>query len=501
MGEGLNARSKQIAAQDKSASQVININREEIMSTCSIGHTSPGIIVRIVTIVVIVLTAAGCGKTEPITTATSQPTDTPIPTRTPSPTATSAPTATAAPAPTATATEAPEPAPYPEPEAGVSVRTYGGEQNDAAYDILLLDDGGALIAGQANNTGLSHRITPGNARLIRSDAEGEIVWEKDYGGEVDALFCSLIQVGEDEYVALGDIAASYEREETDFYLVKIDKEGHEIWSHTYGGRGMDIAKMVRQTADGGFILVGSRADEFPSEGLYQGDLILIKTDAEGNEVWSQTYGDKILYLGWAVAQTPDGGYVLAGWEAKTIDDRDVIAIKTDEAGAVEWSRTWDLGPGDRDGGFDLILTSDGYVVIACIQSMGSGAPSAVLIKVDLGGNEIWNKLIGEEGVGNTFWDIVEDADGGYVMAGDTHLGKVPATGEDIHGGLMIKTDPDGEILWQHVFSGEQYEQVSLNSTVVLPSGGYIFVGRVTQRDERYGDMLWLKLTPDGNVSE
>jgi hypothetical protein len=256
---------------------------------------------------------------------------------------------------------------------------------------------------------------------------------------------------------------------------------------------MDIAKMVRQTADGGFILVGDRADEFPTRDVYESNLVLIKTDAEGNKAWTRTYGQKILYLGWAVAQTPDGGYVLTGWEAKTLDDRDVIVIKTSETGDVEWSRTWDLGPGERDGGFDLILSSDGHIVVACIRSMGSGAPSAVLLKLDLGGNEVWNKLVGAEGVGNVFWHIMEDADGGYVMAGDTHLGTVSASGAVIHGGLIVKTDPDGEVLWRYVVGGDEYEQVVLSSAVVLPAGGYLLVGTVSRSGEAYGDMLWLKL--------
>jgi hypothetical protein len=260
---------------------------------------------------------------------------------------------------------------------------------------------------------------------------------------------------------------------------------------------MDVGKMVRQTADGGYILIGDQADEYPTASVYQSNIYLIKTDAEGNLVWSRTYGDRLFYLGWGVAQTPDGGYVLAGWEARTIDDRDAIVIKTDESGEVEWSRTWDLAPGKRDGGFDLILASDGTIVVACIQAMGSGAPSAVLLKVDLAGNEIWNKLIGEEGVGNTFWGIAEDLDGGYVMAGDTHVAKVPMTGQDIHGGLMIKTDEDGEVLWQQVFVEEAYEQVSFNSVGVLPEGGYVFAGRAMPSGERYWDALWLEVRPDG----
>jgi dipeptidyl aminopeptidase/acylaminoacyl peptidase len=374
-----------------------------------------------------------------------------------------------------------------------STVSYGGPRNDRAFDVLMTADGGTLIAGLADNTGLSHRITPGSAWLIRTDAQGGVIWERKYGGENDAFFLSIAQAGEDEYVILGQIAASYTRNETDLYLVKVDGQGNEIWSRTFGGRGMDLGQMVRQTADGGYILVGDQADEHPTANVYQSNIYLIKTDAEGNLVWSQTYGDQILYLGWAVAQTPDGGYILTGWEAKTIDDRDVIAIKTNEIGDVEWSRTWDLGPGERDGGFDLILTADGTIVIACIQSMGSGRPSAVLLKLDLQGNEIWSKLIGEEGVGNTFWHIVEDVDGGYVMAGDTHLGKVSRTRKDVHGAWMVKTDTDGEILWQHVFGRGEYEQAHFLSAAPIPTGGYIFVGDVIRYGESYSDIIWVRI--------
>ena len=98
---------------------------------------------------------------------------------------------------------------------------------------------------------------------------------------MDASFSSIIQAAEDEFVILGEIAASYIRDETDIYLIKVDGAGNEIWSHTYGGRGMDFGKMVQQTADGGYILVGDRADEYPTNGAYESKLSLIKTDAKG----------------------------------------------------------------------------------------------------------------------------------------------------------------------------------------------------------------------------
>jgi hypothetical protein len=115
-----------------------------------------------------------------------------------------------------------------------------------------------------------------------------------------------------------------------------------------------------------------------------------------------------------------------------------------------------------------------------------------LLKVDLEGNEIWKKLIGKEGVGNTLWHIFEDTDGGYVMAGDTHVGIVSGTGEDVHGAWMVKTDTDGEIIWQQVFGEGQYRQARFRSGAPIPGGGYIFVGDVVRKGEFFSDMLWMK---------
>jgi Tol biopolymer transport system component len=446
---------------------------------------------------------AGCAQKEsaaPIDSHTPQPlttsTSTPIP-----PTATL--TLTSIPTPVPTEIILPTPllfdvSPELEPDTEIFAQIYGGDLNDMGYDILLLEDGGTLIVGKANNTGPSHRINSGNGRVIRTDAEGNVIWQRDYGGDLDSLLYSPIQTGDDEFVILGEIAANYVREEEDLYLIKIDGEGNEIWAHTYGGPGNDVARMVRQTSDGGFILVGDLADAHPTDDLYQSKVLLIKTDPEGNEIWRKTYGEKILYIGWAVVEAPDGGFVVTGWEARTYDDRDVIIFKTDQNGALEWYQTWNPTPEDWDGGYDMILTEDGHVVVSCITALLSERRAA-LIKFDLAGNEIWAKHF-EVGVqGDTFWDIMEDGDGGYVMAGYAVESLNLANGKGELNGLILKTDQDGNIIWQHTFSSSEAKAIILSSAVLLPEGGYIFIGSVTRVGKAYSDMLWLKVSTVGGM--
>ena len=459
---------------------------------------------KITVLVLILSLAAGCTQAGP-SAPTLQPSDTAAPTLTNRPTHTAQPTDTPIPPtqtslpPTATllptATRTPiQPTLYPAPGGDTEIVTWGGETNDWAYDVLLLADGGTLVAGMVNNPGMFSVTIHGNARLLRTDASGAVLWERDYGGEADTLFYSLIQVGEDEFVVLGTIAASTGRHPTNFYLVKIDGAGNPIWSRTYGGPGMDDARMVRQTSDGGFILAGDRADDFPTSGQYENNLILIKTDAEGNEVWSHTYGDSILYMAWGVAETPDGGFVVAGWEARNHEHRDVFAIKTDASGEMEWSRSWALASRERNGGFDMILTRDGYIVIAGVQAMNQGPRRAAVVKVDLLGNEVWVRAYADQGMGAEFWDVMEDTDGGYILSGDKIVGRDPTSGEDIRRGLVLKTDADGEVLWTYALLGNEYRQTVISSATVLSAGVYVFVGMATRNTEPYSDMLWLKLT-------
>lgn len=369
-----------------------------------------------------------------------------------------------------------------------TLRTYSEGFQDWAYDLVLLEDGGTLLVGQVNNTGPAHRVSPGDSRVLRLDADGNVLWQRDYNGDVHGLLYSPIHVDSNEAVILGQIQASRSATSDDLHLIKIDTEGEVIWSRALGSRGNDIGKMVRQTTDGGFILTGSW-------GVPHGRVLLMKTDSEGNEVWMQTYGDRVVYISWGVEQTPDGGFVLAGWEAKTLDDRDVLIIKTDAQGDVEWSRTWDLVPGEADGAFDLILTSDGCILVCAIQSMYTGPRQGVLLKVDLDGNEVWLRRFAAPEAHVEFWDVMEDADGGYIACGDRFTGNMAIPNGITREGLILKVDANGDLLWEHVISAQDYDMLMFSSAAVLPEGGYVFVGGATPTGADHADMLWMRISP------
>jgi hypothetical protein len=358
--------------------------------------------------------------------------------------------------------------------------------------VIALADSGTLVAGIADRRADSHRVVPGTAQVTRTDFAGSVVWSRGFGGGKDSIFHSIIRAGETEFVLVGEIEASASWQEGDIYLVKIDSDGEVVWEHVFEREGGNHVKGLHQTADGGFIIAGSPVDRYMTGDGYQSDLLLIRTDSEGNEIWSRTYGQGVLYLAQAVEQATDGGFVVAGWEApNNWDDRNVLVAKVDSAGHVEWWKTWDPGdPGGRDGAFDMILAADGHIVVACIEGMGSGAPSASLLKLTLEGTEVWWKLIGDKGIGNTFWSIME-LDGEYIMVGDTHVGQSGHVTH--HAGLIANTDADGNLLWQRTFGHGEYDQVTLAASADLQDGSLAVVGSVVALDARSYDSLWLKV--------
>ena len=186
------------------------------------------------------------------------------------------------------------------------------------------------------------------------------------------------------------------------------------WDETFGGTEQDRGESVQNTADGGFIIAGSTE----SKGEGGRDVWLIKTDCRGTVQWDRTYGGSGDDCGHSVRQTADGGYIIVG---KTTSygagEDDVWLIKTDSEGNHQWDRTF--GETGGDVGFDVQQTSDGaYIVTGYTDSYGPSPSDLWLIKTDAGGNELWNRKFGgaEADSGQS---ILEASDGGYVIAGST----------------------------------------------------------------------------------
>jgi TolB-like protein len=324
-------------------------------------------------------------------------------------------------------------------------KTYGGTDDDSwAFSVQQTSDGGYIVAGGTSSFGAGWY----DIFLIKTAANGNLQWAKTYGGTSLDWASSVQQTSDGGYIVAGAIA-SFGAGNWDAFLVKTDANGNIIWAKTYGGTDWDFAQSVQQTSDGGYIVAGY-TDSF---GAGYWDIFLIKTDASGNIQWAKTYGGTDIDWPFSVQHTSDGGYIVVG-ETYSFGAGywDIFLIKTDANGNIQWAKTY--GGTDGDYVSSVQQTSDGgYIVAGYTYSFGAGG-DIFLIKTDANGNIIWAKTYGGTDDDQAF-HVQQTSDGGYIVAGRTS-----SFGADSFDIFLIKTDANGNIIWAKTYGGTSDDYAS-----------------------------------------
>jgi len=182
-------------------------------------------------------------------------------------------------------------------------RTFGGDRYDYGYSVKCTSDGGYIIAGQTQSFGEGGF----DVYLIKTDSIGDTLWTRTYGGSNFEAGDVVQKTNDGGYIIVGN-TYSFGAGDSDVYLIKTDSIGDSLWARTYGGNNYDCGYSVQQTSDGGYIVVGTTK----SYGSGSEDVYLIKTDSVGNTIWSRTFGGIESDNGSDVKQTNDGGYIIVG---------------------------------------------------------------------------------------------------------------------------------------------------------------------------------------------
>ncbi|QLG45351.1 hypothetical protein [Costertonia aggregata] len=208
---------------------------------------------------------------------------------------------------------------------------FGGSNNDRAHAVVSSNDGGFVMAGFSESTDFDISDTRGSYDfwVLKIDMNGKLVWEKSYGGTGIEISYDIAKTNDGAYVVTGntfsvDADISKNNGESDIWLIKIDENGNLLWEKTYGGSGFDAAENVSVTTDGGFILSGNSKsiDGDASKNAGENDFWLIKTDADGNMVWQKSFGGTGLDFAYDALETQDGSIVLVG-ETSSADFPDI----------------------------------------------------------------------------------------------------------------------------------------------------------------------------------
>jgi hypothetical protein len=353
-------------------------------------------------------------------------------------------------------------------------KTYGGTGYETGSCIAQTRDGGYIITGYTDSYGAGNE----DVWLIKTNEEGELEWNKTYGAtELDIGHC-VQQTSDGGYIISAD-TDSFGAGMSDIWLIKTDENGTEEWSKTYGGTVNEGNYFVIQSEDRGYIITGYTN----SYGAENDDVWLVKTDENGTEEWNRTYGGKGSEWGYSFDKTSDGGYIITGFTySYGAGETDVWLIKTDENGTEEWSKTY--GGIDKEWGRCVKQIADGgYIITGYTRSYGiANYPDVWLIKTDANGNEVWNKTYGSTHEDFGQW-VEQTADGGYIITGYTDFFR--NSKRDV---WLIKTAANGTEEWNRTYGGLDLDEGF--GIAKSNDGGYLIVGYTYSYGAGWGD-VWL----------
>jgi outer membrane protein assembly factor BamB len=271
-------------------------------------------------------------------------------------------------------------------------RNYGGPGFDEGWQVKNTPDGGYIVAGYSG--------VPTDIYLIKTDSNGDTLWTNSFDYSDEDVGRSVEPLEDGGYIITGCAADSC-------VLIRTDSSGNELWHSFLDG---EYGRAVRATADGNFIIAG-----YASVSGNDNQLYIAKADQDGGLVWSKDYGGTSNEMAWDVRETPDGGYVVLGWtESFGNGLADIYLIKTDSSGDSQWSKTY--GGTSNDEGRSILVKEDGGFIIAGKISDNSGNTDIAVICTDSVGDTIWVRNFYDDGT--TIANSIAPAyDGGYVIAG------------------------------------------------------------------------------------
>lgn len=356
------------------------------------------------------------------------------------------------------------------PPATEWARSYGWPYSDCGYCVRQTSDGGYVIVGYTDFFG---GPAP-DVWLLKTNASGDTTWTRIYGGSGYEVGHWVEQTSDGGYAIVGSSMDSFEDDE-DILLIRTDADGDTVWTRTYGGWGNDVGRCLKEVA-GGYVLAGTTS----SFGAGPHDILVLRIGADGDSLWMRTFGGTGADYGYSLELAGQGGLVVAGYtNSFGAGGYDIYLVKIDPSGNKIWARTY--GGTANDVGLSVERSLSGYVVAGNTSSFGAGAMDAFLVGTDADGGALWTKTYG--GSANDAAWSVEGAGNGYIIAGYTESYGAGQT--DVY---VLRTDPLGDTLWTKTY-GSDWVDCGYCAQLAAPDSGYIIVGTVGHWE--WGDDIWL----------
>lgn len=360
-------------------------------------------------------------------------------------------------------------------------KSFGGANNENVFRaVTRSDDGGYLIAGDTTSFGAGST----DVWAIKLNEGGGIEWQKTYGGTGSDTTRAVARTSDGGYV-IASRSSSFGSGGSNFWVLKISSIGGIDWQKTVGGSRSEIPHAIQQTADGGYI-VGGFTNSFGALGK---DYYVVKLDANGIAQWQNRYGGNGGDVIRSILQVSDGGYLVAGFTHSFGTAGDIMILKLDESGELEWQKRY--GGAKFEEPSTILEVSDGFIVMEQSSSF-TGSTDAWIFKIDFDGDMIWQRTFGGRGGMDELSSAMLTDDGGFIAAGETSSNFIPS--EDF---WAVKFDADGFPEWQKRYGGMNID--SVESMDLTPEGGAIMVGTTRSFGAGGLDIWGVRVNADGTL--
>jgi hypothetical protein len=343
-------------------------------------------------------------------------------------------------------------------------RHFGSNMDEYCSALLPAEDGSTVIAGCVSDW----PSVPDDVLILKVSDTGELIWEHSYGGEGYDGCTDAVKLGDGGF-ALAGSSSSFSNGAGDFWLLRTDENGDSLWSKHYGGLLNEWCYALSATTDGGFVLAG--IDE-----AYR--ILVIRTNSAGDSLWSYVREDSVEWIVEDVIETPDEGFLVFGSEYGAIEDAVgpfFGLIKLNAQGTFEWHRRyvfWPIGGGLPFAAAEAMTrTQDGGFILAGRQLFYNHGElmlwdESLLVKIDDAGELEWYTLCGiaQNDQANA---VLQTPDGGYFTAGQRNQHNFPS---DI---FLTRTNTEGDTLWTKIIGGDSAESAT---SLVWTADSLLLVG-------------------------
>ncbi len=380
--------------------------------------------------------------------------------------------------------------------------------SDWGYDIKQLPDSSFIIASLTNcYSSIATENFISCVVVVKTDRQGNVLWKNEYKRPAYTTRSgSIIPAIDGGFFLSGE--ASYPDKRFQKFVLKISSEGDSLWMKHYGGFQEDLISDVTSTPDGYLLLLGEIGTH---NVLDSWDLCLSKIDQEGNLIWQKKYGGDGFEAGNHVSIDYDGGYFISGRSSSFNPGgrNRAYVVKTDRDGNELWSKSYDFCDEQLTGAQMYALQHEAGYLMSCGLDSTYAADTAIYMssgmmyvrRMDLAGNRIWDYPFEALNYITRAGRPIPMKDGSVWVIG---INNTPLEeGDDFSTtGWIAKLSPDGELLWERQYLPKNKGLIQrLTDLVETFDGGVALTGKYEYRANgtRYNDIWLLKLDQDGCI--